>query len=103
MRLPIIVAVLATLFAAPAWAAPATSCHRVAHGQPMLVCLLDQAEGDADHQFGQGPASAGPSDAHNSMFALVVSSGLPYRDVARIAGTSEANVKVRVHRARVKL
>jgi DNA-directed RNA polymerase specialized sigma24 family protein len=33
----------------------------------------------------------------------VVSSGLPYREIARIAGTSEANVKVRVHRARVKL
>ena len=37
------------------------------------------------------------------ILSLVVSSGLPYRDVARIAGTSEANVKVRVHRARVKL
>ena len=37
------------------------------------------------------------------VLSLVVSSGLPYRDVARIAGTSEANVKVRVHRARVKL
>ena len=37
------------------------------------------------------------------ILSLVVSSGLPYRDIARIAGTSEANVKVRVHRARVKL
>jgi RNA polymerase sigma-70 factor (ECF subfamily) len=37
------------------------------------------------------------------ILSLVVSSGLPYRDVARITGTSEANVKVRVHRARVKL
>ena len=37
------------------------------------------------------------------ILSLVVSSGLPYRDVARIAGTSESNVKVRVHRARVKL
>jgi len=37
------------------------------------------------------------------VLSLVVSSGLPYRDIARIAGTSEANVKVRVHRARVKL
>jgi RNA polymerase sigma-70 factor (ECF subfamily) len=37
------------------------------------------------------------------ILALVVSSGLPYREIARIAGTSEANVKVRVHRARVKL
>ena len=37
------------------------------------------------------------------ILSLVVSSGLPYREIARIAGTSEANVKVRVHRARVKL
>ena len=37
------------------------------------------------------------------ILALVVSSGLPYREIARITGTSEANVKVRVHRARVKL
>jgi RNA polymerase sigma-70 factor (ECF subfamily) len=37
------------------------------------------------------------------ILSLVVSSDLPYRDIARIAGTSEANVKVRVHRARVKL
>ena len=35
--------------------------------------------------------------------SLVVSSGLSYREIARIAGISEANVKVRVHRARVKL
>jgi DNA-binding NarL/FixJ family response regulator len=33
----------------------------------------------------------------------VVSSGLSYREIARIAGTSEGNVKVMVHRARVKL
>ncbi len=37
------------------------------------------------------------------ILSLVVSSGLPYREIARIAGTSEANVKVRIHRARVKL
>ena len=37
------------------------------------------------------------------ILSLVVSSGLPYREIARIAGISEANVKVRVHRARVKL
>ena len=35
--------------------------------------------------------------------SLVVSSGLPYQEIARIAGTSVANVKVRVHRARVKI
>jgi len=37
------------------------------------------------------------------ILSLVVSSGLTYREIARIAGTSEANVKVRVHRARLKL
>jgi len=37
------------------------------------------------------------------ILSLVVSSGLPYREIARVAGTSEANIKVRVHRARVKL
>ena len=35
--------------------------------------------------------------------SLVVSSDLSYREIARISGTSEGNVKVRVHRARVKL
>jgi RNA polymerase sigma-70 factor (ECF subfamily) len=42
-------------------------------------------------------------DEERDILSLVVSSGLPYREIARIAGTSEANVKVRVHRARVKL
>jgi RNA polymerase sigma-70 factor (ECF subfamily) len=37
------------------------------------------------------------------VLSLVVSSDLSYREVARIIGTSEGNVKVRVHRARVKL
>ena len=37
------------------------------------------------------------------VLALVVSSDLSYREIARITGASEANVKVRVHRARVKL
>jgi RNA polymerase sigma-70 factor (ECF subfamily) len=35
--------------------------------------------------------------------ALVVSADMSYRDIAEITGTSEQNVKVRVHRARVKL
>ena len=37
------------------------------------------------------------------VLSLVVSSDLSYREIARITGTSESNVKVRVHRARVKL
>jgi len=37
------------------------------------------------------------------ILALTVSSGLSYRGVAEIVGISEANVKVKVHRARIKL
>jgi RNA polymerase sigma-70 factor (ECF subfamily) len=37
------------------------------------------------------------------VLSLVVSSDLSYREIARIIGISEGNVKVRVHRARVKL
>jgi len=43
----------------------------------------------------------GPEE--RDVLALAVSSDLSYREIARITGTSEANVKVRVHRARVKL
>ena len=35
--------------------------------------------------------------------ALVISSDMSYREIAEITRTSEQNVKVRVHRARVKL
>ena len=37
------------------------------------------------------------------ILTLVVSSGLSYREIAQLAGTSEGNVKVMVHRTRVKL
>jgi len=37
------------------------------------------------------------------VLALVISSGLSYREIASVAGISEANVKVKVHRARVAL
>jgi len=37
------------------------------------------------------------------VLSLVVSSDLSYREIARITGTSEGNVKVRVHRGRLKL
>ena len=37
------------------------------------------------------------------ILTLVVGSGLSYREIARIARTSEGNVKVTVHRARAKL
>jgi RNA polymerase sigma-70 factor (ECF subfamily) len=48
-------------------------------------------------------AMQGLEPEERDILSLVVSSDLPYREIARIAGTSEANVKVRVHRARVKL
>ena len=37
------------------------------------------------------------------VLSLAVSSELSYREIARVIGTSEGNVKIRVHRARVKL
>ncbi len=37
------------------------------------------------------------------ILAMVASSGLSYREVAYVTGNSEANIKVKVHRARVKL
>ena len=37
------------------------------------------------------------------ILALVVSSDLSYRDIAEMTGSSEGNIKVTVHRARIKL
>ena len=37
------------------------------------------------------------------ILALAVSSDLLYRDIAKVIGTSEANIKVKIHRARLKL
>jgi RNA polymerase sigma-70 factor (ECF subfamily) len=37
------------------------------------------------------------------ILALTVSSQLSYREISSITGFSEANVKVKVHRARAKL
>ncbi len=34
---------------------------------------------------------------------LKISSNLTYRDIAGIVGTSEANIKIKIHRARIKL
>ena len=42
-------------------------------------------------------------DIERDFLSLVVSSDLSYREIAEIHHTSEQNVKVRVHRARVKL
>lgn len=37
------------------------------------------------------------------ILSLVVSSGLSYREIASISDISEANVKIKIHRARLKL
>ena len=42
-------------------------------------------------------------DDERDLLSLVVSSEMPYRELARITGISEANVKVKIHRARKKL
>ncbi len=42
-------------------------------------------------------------DDERDLLSLVVSSEMPYREVALITGMSEANVKVKIHRARKKL
>jgi RNA polymerase sigma-70 factor, ECF subfamily len=37
------------------------------------------------------------------LLSLVISSGLNYREIATITGLTEANIKVKIHRARKKL
>jgi RNA polymerase sigma-70 factor (ECF subfamily) len=41
--------------------------------------------------------------SQRDLLALTVSSDLSYREIANILGISEANVKVKVHRARIEL
>lgn len=48
-------------------------------------------------------AMQGLEKDERDMLALAVSSDLSYREIASISGISEANVKVKVHRARLKL
>ncbi len=42
-------------------------------------------------------------DDERDLLSLVVSSELSYRDIAQMTGLSEANVKVKIHRARTRL
>jgi len=42
-------------------------------------------------------------DDERDLLAIVVSSEMPYRELAQITGISEASVKVKIHRARKKL
>lgn len=41
--------------------------------------------------------------SERDILALVASSELPYREIAAITGLSEPNVRVKIHRARLKL
>lgn len=66
--------------------------------------------GDQEHQYivredsRQVLAAMGQLDeAERDILALVVSADLTYAQIAAIHGCSEANIKVRVHRARQKL
>ena len=43
------------------------------------------------------------SEETRDILALTVSSGLSYREIGDITGNSEANIKVKIHRSRVKL
>ncbi len=42
-------------------------------------------------------------EEERDILALVVSSGLTYREIAKITGNSESNIKVKVHRSRCTL
>ena len=37
------------------------------------------------------------------ILSLVVSSGLSYKEIAELTGTNETNIKVKIHRSRLKL
>lgn len=48
-------------------------------------------------------AMKGLDDDERELLALVLSGDLNYKEIASITGTSEANIKVKVHRARIKI
>ena len=43
------------------------------------------------------------NDEERDILSLLVSSGLSYREIAKITGNSESNIKVKIHRSRIKL
>lgn len=43
------------------------------------------------------------NEEEQDILALTVSSGLSYREIAVMTGNSESNIKVKIHRSRVKL
>ncbi len=42
-------------------------------------------------------------DEERDILSLLAGGGLPYREIAQITDNSEANIKVKIHRARIKL
>lgn len=42
-------------------------------------------------------------EEERDILSLLASSGLSYREIAEITGNSEANIKVKIHRSRIKL
>ncbi|MEN8198495.1 MAG: RNA polymerase sigma factor [Thermodesulfobacteriota bacterium] len=70
--------------------------HKGRHDQESSFLIREESR-----QVLNGLQQLDPKDA--DILALVVSSGLSYREIAEITGTSEANIKVKVHRCRCKL
>jgi RNA polymerase sigma-70 factor (ECF subfamily) len=75
-----------------------------------LQLVRDNPAGDQEHhlmvrdQYRQVlSAMQTLEDDERDILSLAVSSQLSYREISSIAGISEANVKVKVHRARAKL
>ncbi len=69
-------------------------CHSADQEQALLIREEYRRVLDAMHRL---------EESEREILALAVSGDLTYREIASIAGTSESNVKVKVHRARVKL
>ncbi|MCD6580371.1 MAG: RNA polymerase sigma factor [Desulfuromusa sp.] len=42
-------------------------------------------------------------EEERDILSLVAGSGLSYREIAQITGSSEANIKIKIHRSRIKL
>lgn len=42
-------------------------------------------------------------EEERDILSLLVTSGLSYREIAKITGHSESNIKVKIHRSRIKL
>ena len=68
-----------------------------------LAWILADTSIDAAEAFGHARRAAELAPEERDALSLAVSSDLSYREIAQITGTSEGNVKVRVHRARIKL